>query len=151
VIVETFNGFRLELFHCSFSIHVTTITSPHVLIDSHNCKNLNLIIWIVRSNQIWSVGFKCQIDKDCLAFTNDIISINKIRKIDSRIFLDQIGFIFITPIACSFWCVNNLIVWNLQILEEESNSFGKTSDIPVAESHFVLSHSEFESKFRKIL
>ena len=78
------------------------------------------------------------VNKNSITFSNHLLSINKVRESDSRIFLNEFGLVLIEPLGMGLWCIDDLIVGHFAILKKVPDPFSKSSDVPIGKSDWLL-------------
>jgi hypothetical protein len=71
---------------------------------------------------------------NCFRFGDYLITVNQVGQVDCRILRKQCRFDFVEPFGSAFGPIISLLcVGNLQVLKEQSDPLGKSSDCPISE------------------
>ena len=74
------------------------------------------------------------IKHDRVALRNNLVYIDDVRQVDGWVLLEEFRLSLLEPLISVFAGVELLSVWQLAVLQKESDSFSLSSDVPIAES-----------------
>ena len=78
------------------------------------------------------------VDNHCLSSTDDLVAVLKIRKLNRRILLLQLGLVLLLPFILRQKGVFLLFVRNQNVLHYHSYDLGLTSDRPINQCYLLL-------------
>jgi hypothetical protein len=65
-------------------------------------------------------------------FGDDFFAVQKVGEVGGGVFLDELGFHDIEPLISGLLSEEFLVVGDVKMFKQESDSFGEASDVPVA-------------------
>jgi hypothetical protein len=124
---------RLGEFEIATSIDNSYVCRVHIVEGTTKLDNLNLLFTVL-SEQVSSVSLEDDVSNDCFALTHDLIAVLEEGQINERIVNRWLGLV--EPLIS----VSNfvVIIRDPEVLQQETNSFGKTTDGPVGQHNLLI-------------
>jgi hypothetical protein len=123
------------------SVNICNVVWMHVFQDTQSCVQSDLLIG-VSAQEIFSVGLVAEVNTASVTFRNDLVSINKVRESNGRIFLlkFRLGLVepFFPVFSINLTTVFDLVVGEASVFSDLSESFREPSDGPISDSDFSL-------------
>ena len=108
-----------------------------ILDNSTNCGQSDLLIGISAQKLDFARPVH-KVDTDGITFRDKLISINKIGEGDGRIFFHEFRFDLVEPFISVILVVVDHFIGDFQVLHDHSDSFRKTSNLPITQLNFSL-------------
>ena len=83
-----------------------------------------------------------QVNTDGIRFGDNFISINEIRKGDSRVLFNEFWFDFLEPFLSGVCVIVNHFIGDAEILHDHSDPFSESSHLPIAQLDWFLHFSK---------
>jgi hypothetical protein len=72
------------------------------------------------------------VNKNGCSFSDNLVTVQKVWQVGGWVFLKEFWFHDFEPLISGFLSEELLVVWNVEILKRESDSFSESSDLPVS-------------------
>ena len=122
-----------SIFCFVFAVDGHGIAPVEILEDSPNGGSLNPFLRI-SSQEVDSSALVADVDEDSITLRDNLVSIDKVGKSDSWVFLDQLDFIFLEPLVSGLRSVDNLGIWYFAVFHEMPDPLSHSPDAPVSKS-----------------
>jgi hypothetical protein len=77
------------------------------------------------------------VNENGCSFSDDLVTVQKVWQVSGWVLLKEFWFHDFEPFISGFLSEKLLVVWDLEMLKQEPDSFSKSSDLPVTQSEFV--------------